>query len=140
MFPCFIVPDANYDSITCNSNPVQIWPLPRCNEDPDCRNPRGFRIATYTHTRVTENKQNEGSYNSRTIIDRAISDPKFCKQLFGKCIRLCENLCWWRHHHSMTSSSWSSFLSFFTKFTLFQARLMPWRSYKKWNSTILWVR
>ena len=22
-----------------------IWPLPRCNEDPDCRNPRGFRIA-----------------------------------------------------------------------------------------------
>ena len=45
---------------------------------------------TYTHTRVTENKQNEGSYNSRTIIDRAISDPKFCRQSFGKCIRLCE--------------------------------------------------
>ena len=45
MFPCFIVSDANYDSITCNSNRLLIWPLPRCNEDPDCRNPRGFRIA-----------------------------------------------------------------------------------------------
>ena len=45
MFPCFIVSDANYDSITCNSNPRLIWPPPRCNEDPDCRNPRGFRIA-----------------------------------------------------------------------------------------------
>ena len=45
MFPCFIVSDANYDSMTCNSNPLLIWPLPRCNEDPDCRNPRGFRIA-----------------------------------------------------------------------------------------------
>ena len=44
MFPCFIVSDANYDSITCNSNRL-LWPLPRCNEDPDCRNPRGFRIA-----------------------------------------------------------------------------------------------
>ena len=45
MFPCFIVSDANYDSITCNSNPLLIRPLPRCNEDPDCRNPCGFRIA-----------------------------------------------------------------------------------------------
>ena len=47
MFPCFIVSDANYDSITHNSNSLLIWPLPRCNEDPDCRNPRGFRIAIY---------------------------------------------------------------------------------------------
>ena len=47
MFPCFIVSDANYDSITCNSNPLLIWPLPRCNEDPDCRNPCGFRTAIY---------------------------------------------------------------------------------------------
>ena len=45
--PCFIVSDANYESITCNSNPLLIWPLPRCNEDPDCRNPCGFRIAMY---------------------------------------------------------------------------------------------
>ena len=44
MFPYFIVSDANYHSITCNSNSL-IWPLPRCNEDPDCRYPRGFRIA-----------------------------------------------------------------------------------------------
>ena len=22
-----------------------LWPFPRCNEDPDCRNPRSFRIA-----------------------------------------------------------------------------------------------
>ena len=42
--PCFIVSDANYDSMTCNSNPLLIWPPPRCNEDPDCRNPCGFRI------------------------------------------------------------------------------------------------
>ena len=54
MFPCFIVLDANYDSMTFNSNALLIWPLPRCNEDPDCRNPRGFRIATYIHTVVTE--------------------------------------------------------------------------------------
>ena len=47
MFPCFIVSDANYDSITCNSNSV-LWPIPRCNEDPDFRNPRGFKIAIYT--------------------------------------------------------------------------------------------
>ena len=57
MFPWFIVSDANYHSITCDSNPL-LWPIPRCNEDPDCRNPRGFRIATYIHTyihtRVTE--------------------------------------------------------------------------------------
>ena len=44
MFPCFIVSDATYDSMTCNSNSLLIWPLPTCNEDPDCRNPRGFRI------------------------------------------------------------------------------------------------
>ena len=60
MFPCLIVSDANYDSITCNSD--LLWPLPRCNEDPDCRNPRGFRIAidkdvdvnsdTYIHTYI----------------------------------------------------------------------------------------
>ena len=43
MFPYFVVSDTNYDSITCNSNPL-LWLLPRCNEDPDCRNPRGFRI------------------------------------------------------------------------------------------------
>ena len=42
MFPCIIISDANYFSITCNSNYL-FWPLPRCNEDPDCRNPRGFR-------------------------------------------------------------------------------------------------
>ena len=46
MFPCFIVSDANYDSITCNSSSL-LWPLPRFNEDPDCGNPRGFRIVTY---------------------------------------------------------------------------------------------
>ena len=45
MFPCLIVSDTNYDSITCNSD--LVWPLPRFNEDPDCRNPRGFRIAMY---------------------------------------------------------------------------------------------
>ena len=50
MFPCFIVSDANCDSITFNSNSLLIWPLPRCNEDPDCRNPRGFRIAHYNTT------------------------------------------------------------------------------------------
>ena len=49
MFPSFIVSDANYDSITCNSNRSLIWPLPRCNEDPDCRNPRGFRTANYLY-------------------------------------------------------------------------------------------
>ena len=38
---------ANYDSITCNADTLLIWLLPRCYEDPDCRNPRGFRIATY---------------------------------------------------------------------------------------------
>ena len=50
MFPCFNVLDANYDSITCSSNPLLIRPLPRCNEDPDCRNPRGFRIANIHNT------------------------------------------------------------------------------------------
>ena len=49
MFPSFIVSDANYESITCNSNRLLIWPLPRCNEDPDCRNPRGFRILEYKY-------------------------------------------------------------------------------------------
>ena len=44
MFPSFIVSDANYDFITCNSSSL-LLPLPRCNENPDCRNPRGFRIA-----------------------------------------------------------------------------------------------
>ena len=31
---------------TCNSSSL-LWPLPGCNEDPDCRNPRGFRIANH---------------------------------------------------------------------------------------------
>ena len=46
MFPWFIVSNTKlkYDSITCNSDSL-LWPPPRCNEDPDCRNPRGFRIA-----------------------------------------------------------------------------------------------
>ena len=46
IFPCLIVSDANCYFIACNSNSLLIWPLPRCNEDRDCRNPRGFRIAT----------------------------------------------------------------------------------------------
>ena len=49
MFPCFIISDANYHSITCNSNSLILLP-PRCNEDPVCRNPRGFRIAIYAYT------------------------------------------------------------------------------------------
>ena len=52
MFPSFIVSDANYDSITCNSD--LLWPLPRCNEDPDCRNPRGFRIAILKYTDMND--------------------------------------------------------------------------------------
>ena len=44
MFPCIIVSDANYDSFTSDSNSL-LKPLPRCDEDPDCRNPRGFTIA-----------------------------------------------------------------------------------------------
>ena len=78
MFPSFIVSDANYDSLTCNSNPVLIWPLSRCNEDPDCRNPCGFRIANKDAWHVTvpdslsttENRQNVTfltGYNSRTV-------------------------------------------------------------------------
>ena len=39
-----IILDANYDFIACKSYSL-LWPFPRCNEDPDCRNPRGFRIA-----------------------------------------------------------------------------------------------
>ena len=30
-----------------------IKPFPKCNEDPDCRNPRGFRIANYITTSVS---------------------------------------------------------------------------------------
>ena len=43
MFPSFIISDANFFFITCNSNYL-FWSLLRCNEDPDCHNPRGFRI------------------------------------------------------------------------------------------------
>ena len=69
--------------------------------------PWGF-VVTYIDTRVTENKQNEGSYNSRTIIDTAPWDPKFCRHSFGNCIRLWEKSFQWRHHPFMTSSSWPS--------------------------------
>ena len=37
MFPCFIISDAYY-LITCLLNSI-LWPSPRCNEDPVCRNP-----------------------------------------------------------------------------------------------------
>ena len=50
MFPRFIILDANYYLITCKSSSL-LWPFLRRNEDPDCRNPRGFRIATYKATR-----------------------------------------------------------------------------------------
>ena len=43
MFPCFIISNANYYFTACESNSL-LWPFPRCNGDPDCRNPRGFRI------------------------------------------------------------------------------------------------
>ena len=42
-------------------------PPPVTAEGAKSRPPRVLSFNTYTHTRVTENKQNEGSYNSRTI-------------------------------------------------------------------------
>ena len=46
MFPGFIILDAHQYFITCKSNSL-LRPFPRCNEDPVCRNPRGFRITKY---------------------------------------------------------------------------------------------
>ena len=108
MLPCFFMSDT-YDFIT------SIWWV-YFNH---FRGVMKIRIAvtlvvlgllhTYIHTYTGyRNEQIEGSYNSRTIIDRAISDPKFCRQLFWKCIRLCEKSFQWCHHHFMTSSSWPS--------------------------------
>ena len=38
----YIISDTYY-LITCKLNSV-LWPSPKCNEDPLCRNPRGFRV------------------------------------------------------------------------------------------------
>ena len=71
------------------NNRTKMSPSPVTAEGAKSRPPWGF-VVTYIHTGVTENEQNEGSYNSRTIIDTAPWDPKFCRHSFGKCIRLCE--------------------------------------------------
>ena len=63
-----------------------LWSLPRCNEDWVCRNPYGFRVATYIHTSGPGNRLLKSSKMLVLAdIGKPITQGKHTKDVERRC-------------------------------------------------------